>query len=306
MLPRDVNLGFLPAICVNAWDKCPVGTFVDGKLIIKCPIWIIIIAMERAALINIFAKHAKEMGANLFLGGIGGTSTGVKLFYRYIEFEHFDVVTPPGTHISNASTPRWRPGWGWPSWIAQVIRVTTYFKLLSEGLVRFYRLSRTTLSPTPLQAMINHQDTSFVRDLSTVSQSNMMRWAVFDRPLTKEEKTARYCARSTLKLSEEAIAARIASGSWRQTPGGELKRVCIEEGCDSFARIGGLCIKHGAQVKPKPKCKIEGCNNQVQKQGLCIKHGAPVKERPKCKIEGCNSYARGKDGVCTKHGSTSG
>eukprot|EP00984_Skeletonema_dohrnii_P024947 scaffold14090_cov83-Skeletonema_dohrnii-CCMP3373.AAC.3 len=36
---------------------------------------------------------------------------------------------------------------------------------------------------------------------------------------------------------------------------------------------GGVCIRHGAQVKRK-LCSSEGRTNQAQRGGVCIRHGA--------------------------------
>ena len=243
MLPQDIDLGLINILGVNAYDECPVGTCVDGILIIKCPIWIIIIAMERADLINIFAKYSKMLGASLFLGGIGGTSTGVNFLYRYIDLNNFDVIVKPITHISNASTPRWRAGWGWPSKDSQTVRVTKYFDRFSKALVHFYEMSGTTLHPTPLQAMVNHPKLIYVRDLSSIDASVIARW-----DLTPEGKAWRNTQR--VQLSDEAIATRLESGLYRKMADGRIRKVCFEyeqlwnlrlEELKEFKRVHGHC-----------------------------------------------------------------
>ena len=158
--PRQGGIfGKTPFMGVNAYDTCPCGSEDDdGEIIICCPIWIIIIAMERGELITIFAKYAKMLGARLFLGSIGGTSTGVHLLFQRVELSYFDEVVKKVTHITNASTPRYRKGWGWPDKNSQTVCVTNYYKNLSERLVEFCKLGGVTLDRTPLQCMIDHEE----------------------------------------------------------------------------------------------------------------------------------------------------
>ena len=56
----------------------------------------------------------------------------------------------------------------------------------------------------------------------------------------------------------------------RKGPSGHsARRVCREEGCDKWARAGGLCKAHGGG---KP-CSVEGCDTLAASRGLCGKHG---------------------------------
>ena len=59
------------------------------------------------------------------------------------------------------------------------------------------------------------------------------------------------------------------------------------EGCTSKAKVGGVCIKHGAVVKSKT-CKEEGCTNIVVQGGVCTKHGANRTVKT-CSHEGCTN-----------------
>jgi len=76
------------------------------------------------------------------------------------------------------------------------------------------------------------------------------------------------------------------------------RKVCSQDGCTKRARKGGVCIKHGAEVKT---CSHEGCTNQARKEGVCIKHGAKRKGKKTCSHEACtNKSVQG--GVCIRHG----
>ena len=57
--------------------------------------------------------------------------------------------------------------------------------------------------------------------------------------------------------------------------------ICTNEGCINQVVNGGLCKRHGAEVK---RCKHEGCTNLARKGGVCVSHGAKVKI---CRYEGC-------------------
>ena len=39
-------------------------------------------------------------------------------------------------------------------------------------------------------------------------------------------------------------------------------KTCNIEGCTNKVQKGGVCVRHGAEIK---KCSSEGCTNQVQK-----------------------------------------
>ena len=73
------------------------------------------------------------------------------------------------------------------------------------------------------------------------------------------------------------------------------KKDCSWDGCTNYARKGGVCVRHGAQVK---LCSVEGCTTIAKKGGVCIRHGAKVKL---CSNAGCTNHVQ-KGGVCIKHG----
>ena len=76
--------------------------------------------------------------------------------------------------------------------------------------------------------------------------------------------------------------------------GANVKR-CSSEGCNNYAKRGGVCMKHGANVK---LCSSDKCTNQAQNGGVCFKHGAMKKL---CSSEGCTNQVQ-KRGVCWRHG----
>eukprot|EP00985_Skeletonema_marinoi_P012867 scaffold6284_cov86-Skeletonema_marinoi.AAC.4 len=75
------------------------------------------------------------------------------------------------------------------------------------------------------------------------------------------------------------------------------KRICRESGCQKWAQNGGVCTRHGANLK---LCSKEGCTNQALKGGVCIRHGA-TKTIKQCSKEGCTNIAQ-NGGVCIRHG----
>jgi len=99
-------------------------------------------------------------------------------------------------------------------------------------------------------------------------------------------------------------AAKLESGLYKET-GGRLMKLCSVDGCGSFAKQGGVCIRHGAKLKPRkqrPKlCSVEGCGSFAKKGGVCVRHGAKLKPRKLCSVEGCGSFAK-QGGVCIRHG----
>mmetsp|Transcript_2993 Transcript_2993/g.5294 ORF Transcript_2993/g.5294 Transcript_2993/m.5294 type:complete len:591 (+) Transcript_2993:2-1774(+) len=77
-------------------------------------------------------------------------------------------------------------------------------------------------------------------------------------------------------------------------------RLCSIAECTHHAVKRGVCIRHGAKLKPRVRkiCKHEGCSNRAKQGGVCIKHGAKMKP---CSHEGCtNKIVQG--GVCMRHG----
>ena len=80
-----------------------------------------------------------------------------------------------------------------------------------------------------------------------------------------------------------------------------LGSACREQGCDKWAKSGGLCVKHGGGTR-KP-CLVEGCGTLAQSRGLCVKHGGGIARKP-CSVEGCGTLAQSR-GLCGKHGGSS-
>ena len=72
--------------------------------------------------------------------------------------------------------------------------------------------------------------------------------------------------------------------------------LCSHDGCTNQVKSRGVCARHGAKVKT---CSHNGCTNQVKSRGVCVKHGAIIKT---CSHEGCTNKARGRVGVCARHG----
>ncbi|CAK4077270.1 unnamed protein product [Aphanomyces euteiches] len=70
---------------------------------------------------------------------------------------------------------------------------------------------------------------------------------------------------------------------------------CKSLGCESFARSGGFCTRHGGGRK----CKVEGCTTASQTGGFCRVHGGGSK----CKIPNCDQFARVR-GLCLPHSRT--
>jgi len=80
-------------------------------------------------------------------------------------------------------------------------------------------------------------------------------------------------------------------------PSKRARKKCSVDECTKNAQSGGVCMRHGAKVKP---CSHEGCTNIVVKGGVCVRHGAKVKVKS-CSHEGCTNHAR-TGGVCRRHG----
>ena len=57
------------------------------------------------------------------------------------------------------------------------------------------------------------------------------------------------------------------------------RKLCSIDGCTNYFVQGGVCMRHGAEVK---KCSHEGCTNQAQKGGVCKRHGAEITHKKCC------------------------
>jgi hypothetical protein len=55
--------------------------------------------------------------------------------------------------------------------------------------------------------------------------------------------------------------------------------LCSSEGCTNYVVKGGVCWRHGAEVKV---CKSAGCTQRAQNGGVCKRHGAKVGQRSNC------------------------
>ncbi len=52
----------------------------------------------------------------------------------------------------------------------------------------------------------------------------------------------------------------------------KYRKLCSVDECTSYARSGGVCVKHGAKATQRKLCTIEGCMTQARNGGLCQKH----------------------------------
>lgn len=81
------------------------------------------------------------------------------------------------------------------------------------------------------------------------------------------------------------------------------RKICKIEGCNTQAKQGGLCVRHGAKWK-SCKCTFPNCTKYAQRGGVCIEHGA-VFVRKRCSVEGCMNGVK-KRGLCRRHGAYEG
>ena len=77
--------------------------------------------------------------------------------------------------------------------------------------------------------------------------------------------------------------------------------VCREQGCDKWAKAGGLCRAHGGGSPRTKPCSMEGCGTLAVSKGLCWKHGGGTPRTKPCSVEGCGKLAQSR-GLCFKHG----
>jgi len=82
------------------------------------------------------------------------------------------------------------------------------------------------------------------------------------------------------------------------SPQKSKRKRCTAPGCSNTARVGGICVRHGARQQ---RCNYSlECSNIAVRGGVCIKHGA-VKKNTRCSVLGCNKEAK-KGGTCYAHG----
>jgi len=153
---------------INGADICPCGTTDDdGNIIIICIIWIVIIAKERAEIINLFVEYARKLGVEyVFIASVGGTSTGVDLIFRYLNLNLFDKVVMKVTHAGNAITRRHHRGHPWSDETDQKVVVTRSLTKVCNALVSFCEMANIELPSHPLQDMIDDRRLRYVVDLS--------------------------------------------------------------------------------------------------------------------------------------------
>jgi hypothetical protein len=111
------------------------------------------------------------------------------------------------------------------------------------------------------------------------------------------EKKRKEAAETKMELKSKLLRkeATASANDERHSPQKKKYRYeCSAEGCKNRVVKGGVCVKHGAQLK---RCSSEGCTNQVQKGEVCVKHGAQLK---RCSVDGCANNAK-KGGVCWRH-----
>ena len=70
-------------------------------------------------------------------------------------------------------------------------------------------------------------------------------------------------------------------------------RRCVVPGCDTSAKLRGLCQKHGGGSM----CQIDRCERGAKVRNLCSEHGGSKR----CSVPGCEKLDRGR-GFCQKHG----
>ena len=113
-------------------------------------------------------------------------------------------------------------------------------------------------------------------------------------PSRKELEIKKQCKK---KCSADGCTNIAKKGGVCVRHGAEMKhKLCSRDGCTNLAKKGGVCRRHGAKGK---ECSSEGCTNQAQRGGVCLRHGAQVK---RCSIEGCTSFAQRRGGLCRRHG----
>jgi hypothetical protein len=105
-------------------------------------------------------------------------------------------------------------------------------------------------------------------------------------------------------ISEILTESSVAEEDEGKAPSGTVSlgkskhKFCIAPGCSNMARVGGVCVSHGAKL---PKCNYSSeCSNVAVNGGVCTKHGA-VRNNKKCSELGCNKEAK-KGGICYTHG----
>ncbi|KAF0698931.1 Aste57867_10495 [Aphanomyces stellatus] len=69
-------------------------------------------------------------------------------------------------------------------------------------------------------------------------------------------------------------------------------RKCQTSGCQSYARSGGFCTRHGGGRR----CEMDGCHTAAQTGGFCRLHGGGSK----CRLDNCSQFARVR-GLCLQH-----
>ena len=100
------------------------------------------------------------------------------------------------------------------------------------------------------------------------------------KPAARTGRTARATAKKptyTYNSDDDEPAARGKKKSSPSTLPLSKKTYYKCDKCTNYAVSGGLCIKHGGKRKkcPKKKCEFEGCTRNARgKEGVCVKHGA--------------------------------
>ena len=56
----------------------------------------------------------------------------------------------------------------------------------------------------------------------------------------------------------------------------KYRKLCSVDECTTYARSGGVCVKHGAKATQRKLCTVEGCMTQARNGGLCQKHSNAV------------------------------
>ena len=116
-------------------------------------------------------------------------------------------------------------------------------------------------------------------------------------PPTKKGRGSYKCGRCGVPKVGHICTAKNKKATYGPYP----KNLCSHKGCTNYAKMGGICIRHGGK-QTRRICSAKGCTNYVIKAGVCKRHGANLLiTRKRCIRRGCNTFAV-KGGICQRHG----
>ncbi|CAK4079746.1 unnamed protein product [Aphanomyces euteiches] len=91
---------------------------------------------------------------------------------------------------------------------------------------------------------------------------------VYARKLCAKHGGKKQCAFAGCEMS-----ARLANVCYRHGAGG-LKKRCVHPGCSKPAQLRQRCVRHGGGRK----CKVGGCDTHARSGGYCSKHGRELQD----------------------------